>query len=85
MADHTDLTPVLDFARVSMLRDRVVIDLDTIGNLDRVQRCMLVARVMTATVSSDAEMRARFVKDGLLNKIRDEAIHRKTVQSTDIS
>jgi hypothetical protein len=85
LADQTDLTPVLDFARVCMLRDRVVIDLDTISSLVPAQRCMLVARVMKATVSVDAEMRTRFAKDGLMDKLRDEATHRLTVQQTDIT
>jgi hypothetical protein len=65
-----------------MLRERVVVDLDSLGILDTVQRCMQVARVMNATVSSDAQLRARFVKEGLIDRLKAEAIQRKAAQAT---
>jgi hypothetical protein len=76
---------VVDFARVSMLRDRVAVDFDSIGSLGPVERCILIGQVFKSTIASDAQMRARFMKDGVGTVLRDEAIHRKTVQATDIT
>jgi hypothetical protein len=83
--DVTNMDPVIDFARVCMLRSRVVVDLDGLAALDPVQRCMQVARVMNTVCTADLELRERYVGARLLDRLRDEAYKRQSAQALDIS
>jgi hypothetical protein len=76
-----NLQPVLDFARVCMLRGRVVVTLDELGALDPVKRCMLVAQVSHACANEDADLSRRFLQIKVLDRLKEAALQRKSAQA----